>query len=518
MAKPRLLLMGPPGAGKTSLLGALAQAATTQTPLLKGQLADSGGDWERLRKATYADQATPMAETETHDLCLRPSVNGAVPAEAIVTDPNGQSAQEILQARQPILDTDAIILTVDVSRAGKQLTEDVQQFARWLIVLRNARGRRTEIGDLPVYVVLTKCDLLAKKEDTLAKWMQRIEEAKRQLHERFRAFLSEQGAGFGTLQLQIWATAIKRPLLADRPAQAGEPLGVAELFRQCLQSAADFQDRRQTSQHRLQNVVVGMFGTVVILALAVLLLFEFQPGERRAALDEQLQTLLPRKDAPAKERLHGSIKSLREKQQALQAIESDSDFSRLLEATREKVANYDRELDRYLQARRDAAVMLKLPFLAKNQDEFTDMEKTAASFALPADYAKDWEDTPLARHIQRVRNEYAALHKALADEQTWIRGQIDADTALLKKGTRIYTKLLNKEKLDPDEAEGWQRQCTAHMNPKSPTQREEMVKGVSRLTYEDLGKFAQVQKAQKDWDASKRKLRKMADSIQDEMR
>jgi hypothetical protein len=518
MAKPRLLLFGTPGAGKTSLLGALAQAAATQTPILKGQLADPDGDWQRLQNITYADKASPTAQGESHDLCLRPSVNGAQPVEAIVTDPSGKLAQEILKARQPVLDTDTIVLAVDASLAGKQLDEEVQKYARWLIAVRKARGKRTEIAELPVYVVLTKCDLLAKKEDNFAMWMQRIEEGKRRIDERFRAFLQDQGAGFGTIQLHIWATAIKRPLLADRPSKTQEPLGVAELFRQCLQSAADFQERRRTSQHRLHNVVVGVFGIVAILMLAVAMLFEFQPGARHSGLEERLQSLLPKKDAPAKERLRGSVKRLEEKQQALRAIENDREFKHLPESTREMVAKYDAELDQYLQARRDAAVMLKLPYLAKNQDEFKEMEKSSASFALPAGYAKEWEETPLAWQIQKVRQEYHAMQKALDEEETWIRGRIDADTALLKKGTRIYSMLLNQEKLDAEEAEAWQRQYAAHISPKYPMPREEIVKGVSRLTYEDLGKFAQVQKAQKDWDASKRKLRKMADSIQDEMR
>ncbi len=518
MAKPRLLLFGTPGAGKTSLLGALAQAAATQAPLLKGQLDDPAGAWERLQKNTYSGKIDPTDESASYDLLLKPSDNGAASVEAVVTDPSRKSAQEILKAKKPVLDMDTMLLAVDASLSGTQLAAEFQQFARWLIALRKARGKRTEIGELPVYLVLTKCDLLAKKEDTFAKWMQRIEEGKRRIDERFREFLKEQGTGFGTIQLQLWATAIKRPVLADRPAKAQEPFGVAELFRQCLQSAADFQQRRHISQHRLQNLVVGALGMVAMLTLAVALLFEFQPGVRHSGLDEKLQTLLPKKDAPAKERLQGSLKKLEEKQKGLEAIENDADFKRLPLETREAVGKYDVELKEYLKAKQLALVMLKLPHLAKNQDEFKEMEKSVASFALPADYAKEWEETPLARQIQKVRKEYAALHAALNDEEKWIRVRIDADTALLKKGTKIYSKLLNNEKLEPEEPEGWLRDYRAHLNPKFATPREEIVKGVSRLTYEELGKFEQVQKAQKDWDASKRKLTMMAKSIEGEMR
>jgi hypothetical protein len=518
MAKPRLLLFGTPGAGKTSLLGALAQAAATQTPLLKGQLADPEGDWERLQKNTYAGKIDPTEESASYDLLLKPSENGAAPVEAVVTDPSGKSAQEILKSKKPVLDMDTMLLAVDASLTGKQLAEEFQQFARWLIALRKYRGKRTEIGELPVYLVLTKCDLLAKKEDTFAKWMQRIEEGKRRIDERFREFLKEQGTGFGTIQLQLWATAIKRPVLADRPARAQEPFGVAELFRQCLHSAADFQERRHTSQHRLHNLVVGALGMIAMLALSVALLFEFQPNVRHSGLDEKLQTLLPKKDAPAKERLQGSLKKLEEKEAALKIIEDDVDFQRLPEPTREATAKYDAELKEYLKAKQLAAEMLKLPHLAKDQAEFKEMEKSVASFALPAAYAEEWHETALAKQIQKVRAEYDALRAALNDEEKWIRAREVEAKMLHKQGAQIQVKLLNDDKSGTQEAEAWQRRIRAHMNPKFVTPREELVKGVSRLTYQDLGKFEQVQIAQKAWDASKKKLRTMAEQIQDAMR
>ncbi|HZZ82401.1 MAG TPA: hypothetical protein VFE62_28135 [Gemmataceae bacterium] len=517
MAKPRLLLIGTPGAGKTSLLGALAQAAATQSPILKGQLADPDGAWERVQKNTYAGKTT-VDGAESYTLYLQSTQNGRHPVEASIADPDGTAAMQILKARKPPFDMDALLLTVDVSLSGKELIDEFQQYARWLNELRKARARRTEIGELPVYLVLTKCDLLAKKEDTFVRWMQRIEQAKRQVDERFREFNKHQGAGFGTVHLQLWATAIKRPALADRPAKAQEPFGVAELFRQCLQSARDFQERRHTSQSRLHNVVVGAIGIVAILALAVALMVEFRPPLHHSRLDEKVQAVLPKEDAKLAERLQGSIKKLEEKNEALTAIESDADFRRLPDATREAVTKYHAELKQYLQASEDSLVLLKLPYLAKNQDEFKEMQKSALSFKLPSDHAKAWEETRLAKRVRHVRQEYESLHAALAGEETWMRGRIDADTVLLKQGAQIYGKLLNRDKLGPQEVEAWQKQYREHMNPKPLVPREDMVPGVTRLTYEDLGKFEQVQKAKKDWDASKRKLTTMAKQIEAETR
>ena len=307
MSNPHLLLFGTPGAGKTSLLGALAQAAVTQAPLLKGQLVDVSGELHRLHTSTYVTKMLPTDVLESYDIRLQPSENGSAATDATLLDCSGKSALEMLKAkepfadshpmRKPILDADAVLLLVDASLPGKQLAEEFNQFARWLMDLHALRGRRTDIAEFPVYLVLTKCDLLVKKDDTASKWMERIEEAKRRVDDRFRKTLMEQGAGFGTIDLRLWATAIKRPPLADRPAKADEPYGVAELFRQCLQSAADFLERRQTSQSRLWNVVVGLLGLVAILVLGLTFLVDFQPDTKGASLDEKVQRVLPKKDA-----------------------------------------------------------------------------------------------------------------------------------------------------------------------------------------------------------------------------
>ena len=88
------------------------------------------------------------------------------------------------------------------------------------------------------------------------------------------------------------------------------------------------------------------------------------------------------------------------------------------DATREAVTRYQTELAQYLQASQDAQVLLKLPYLAKNQHEFAEMEKSVQSFALLVKHAEDRQETRLGKRIAAVRKEYAALHAALdADEK-----------------------------------------------------------------------------------------------------
>ena len=49
----RLVLFGLPGAGKSSLLGALAQAAESQPHLLDGRIADPSPNLADLRRSVY---------------------------------------------------------------------------------------------------------------------------------------------------------------------------------------------------------------------------------------------------------------------------------------------------------------------------------------------------------------------------------------------------------------------------------------------------------------------------------
>ena len=62
--------------------------------------------------------------------------------------------------------------------------------ASFLRLLEATRGNRTDIAGLPVYLVLTKCDLLMKPGDGVDAWLERIEECKGQVYQRFKEFLA----------------------------------------------------------------------------------------------------------------------------------------------------------------------------------------------------------------------------------------------------------------------------------------------------------------------------------------
>src|SRR5262249_35609546 len=129
-----------------------------------------------------------------------------------------------------IVQADALILTIDASADAGQVEADFAGFSQFLHLLRIHRGERTEVAGLPVFLVLTKGDLLARPDDTSASWTERLEETKRQRGEQLKNFFAKADAplAFGAIDVTVRATAVKRPALAGNPAEPREPFGVAE--------------------------------------------------------------------------------------------------------------------------------------------------------------------------------------------------------------------------------------------------------------------------------------------------
>src|SRR5262249_24868098 len=125
--------------------------------------------------------------------------------EAVLVDCDGRVANEMLLRKQPpdeespegtlaheVVEADTLILVVDSSAAPARIETDFAEFNRFLKIMEHDRGRRVEVGGLPVFLVLTKCDLLAQPADSSADWIERIEQRKREVDAHFREFLERE--------------------------------------------------------------------------------------------------------------------------------------------------------------------------------------------------------------------------------------------------------------------------------------------------------------------------------------
>ena len=199
----RLVLFGLAGAGKSSLLGVLGEAGQTQEHLLHGRLNDLSHGLAALRGRLYDETPQPtVEEVVPYPIAFEPFDDAARPTSAVFLDSDGRVARELV-AHPPALDNgaplgklaaeivaaDALILAVDCSAVPEQLEEEFDEFDRFLRELEQGRSAGVEVGGLPVFLVLTKCDLLAQPGDTTVDWMERIEQRKREVGEHFRSFL-----------------------------------------------------------------------------------------------------------------------------------------------------------------------------------------------------------------------------------------------------------------------------------------------------------------------------------------
>jgi hypothetical protein len=522
---PRLLLFGRSGAGKSALLGALFEVASQPSPLFKGRLVDTAGKLATLARAT-PDDTLPHTKEEliSYPVQFQAPDAKTAPYTATLVDCNGDRAVEYLSGKQGLeretaltdamLTTDTLILVVDASASAPQLETDFTQFGRFLQQLRDVRGKRLDVAGLPVYLVLAKCDRLAQAHDTRSTWVQRIEEAKRGIGQKFQAFLARQQDQrlFGSLRGHLWATAAHRPALQGAAASA-EPYGVAELFRQCLHSAEVYRLRRDRAGQRLSSIVIGVLAVFASAGLGAGLLWHYQPERERTVLQEQLASLVPGTALPAAERLRGSPALLEDRLKALQKLENDPDYSNLPSQLRTAAEAYTRELAAYLQAYDAYQKTIKLPHLARNAEELTRYEQALTEFQLPAEYREAWADTRLARRIAGARKEYNALHAAENEAINWIHQQIKETRRLRERGNEFGVALDAGKPPSERELDDWFRAVDAQLRPRGSHPGSDPIPGVSGLTYERLEHMPRVRQARSEWSAAQAVLRPLADEL-----
>ena len=499
----RLVLFGLPGAGKSSLLGALAQAAESQSQLLDGRIADPSPNLADLRRSVYQHGSPdPGHEIVSYSFDYEPA-GKSTPFGAVVLDCDGRAADELIRDPAPIagalsqemLNADALVLAVDASEPLERLDADFGEFDRFLSRMEHRRGERTDIGGLPVFLVLTKCDKIARPGATTADWLEQIEERKREIGRRFRKFLAgreaaHQPAAFGRIHLQLWATAVWRPPLVGAEANPADPYGVAELFRQCLDQAAMFRDRRDNSAHRLVQMTLATVGGVLALLIAAASLVASDAlHQPPSPLQIQVESLRSMEPATAVERLRGSPERLRPHLDQWRTIHDDPDFARLPVGLLAYADERLSELETYIPWLEKLEEMPS-PRDAVTEEELRDLQgELAGSLAPPR---PDWAATDAGRLWSAKSAEAKALITAIDDLRMWYQRAYDDADALWtftghSAGGLDWT--------------GWARDVEKRLDPAiKPPDADAVVK-----------EFGSVTAARRQWEASRERLRRLRD-------
>jgi hypothetical protein len=456
-----LVLFGLPRAGKSSLLAALAQVQESQPTLLPGKIEDPAGELARLRQVHYDEAARPTdVETVTYNVRL-PSTQG--PLDAILIDGAGKFPYELLKKRTPleeaagtlpqaVLDADALLLVADASLKQENADKVLAALDAFLRRHEQSRGRRSDVVGLPVFLVLTKCDLLAQEGDTFADWMRRVEEQKRQAHQRLQDFLDDAARtrphAFGRLEVHVWATAAGRPALGANPPRPKEPYGVVELFGLALNEANVYRQRVERSDARLSTTIRGLSGLAAALAvLTGVLLAGLGRGEPNE-LQRHIDRYKALEGKALADRLHDYPPDLERRLKELTGFRTDERFPTLTDESRAYVKGRIEELNRYLPYLLE---VLKPRFStpAQDDDELNEREKILREqLPLPE---PDWDSTGAGVLRKQALDDIALLRRREEKAVEWYQ-------RLYSRGIRLRDFLDQEQTGRSINWRGWQRE------------------------------------------------------------
>jgi hypothetical protein len=531
---PQVLLFGHSGAGKSALLGALLKAGETQSPTLRGEVREASGcnaipSLASIRDAVYlnTDLVHSDKEITSYTLHLRSSGPSgemlADPESVIVNDCSGKAAESLianpdkLRSKRPeapvaraVVDADAIVLLVDAASDDEQLQEAFEEFDGFLAIVSKAKVNAREVGGFPILLVLTQCDRLARVGDTQEWWEARVKHRSEQAWAKFDAFLKdadpEEGLPspflpFGSVDLNVYAVAVRYPKLVDVHAQANTPYGVAELFRDCFAIARTHRHRVTASDRRLRWTVRFALALVSFLLLGVLAVALFQPPHADPGLAERVIGYQLNEPEAAVRLVYPTISR---NKQALANFRDDPGFIALPDDLRGFVLGRLKEIDDY-EAFRSQLATAVAPGDTRTLEDLAKVEAALkGTLALPSQYG--WGDTLAAQLRDKWLADVAAIRKAeeafLARERDFIaRGTLLMLRRSLGDNWRTQVDDLAAEASQPP---------VPLTEPLAGSPTIEQPRGqavINRVPYE----FERVYNARKDWEAIRERLMHLRD-------
>ena len=512
---PRIVFFGPAKSGKTELFKRFIH--TMQPDDFTITLAPS----EPLPNRVVREIEQQVVQVENAHI-------GELGQSFKLYDCDGKAAGDLLNTPEAVIrrttrgahvdevrNADALILVIDAKADDSIIDQTLQSFQRFVKGLQQGRTDGREVGGLPVFLTLTKCDALYQPGDMPTDWLNRLNEKELNVKNRFEDYFGDDVSteseseflGFGSLNLKLHKTSTKIPQGAAFNNYA-DPNGffrVADLVTECLLAARNHLDRAQSARKRLRWTVGGAAGMLGLMMFGVLLFATTGGFGSSNLLAERVKAYQASEPAIA---IRLSDKHFGRYYKELNSIHSSSGFADLSSDFQQFVTTRLVEFEKY----KDFRSRFKPPRLGPAELRSREQVDQLAldlndTLAPPSEFAATWNQTEAVQLWSKWKTDLVLAREAEEQVHDWYRVLI-----------RRANELLLTDK-PPDF--GWRSQCVNLLtDADSPPFRtgDEMEKSPTipilrgrKLTYAVGFSFERVNMARRDWEDTRDRLRCLRD-------
>lgn len=441
-------------------------------------------------------------------------------------DCDGQAAQDLLTnadrlqrrtARNELADAvrsaDALVLVVDCGWNEVEVDATFRSFQQFLGVLESTRTDDREVGGLPVFLTLTKCDTLIRPKDEPTDWLARIDTRKRELKERFEEWFAGTGVAepflaFGSTDLRVAATASQLPSIIGflAYADAVNGFGVADLSDEVLSAARDHYKRTTRSTRRLKWTAGTAIGLLAVMLGVMFGLSVSRPPGPVEALTGRVTRYQQLEGPPAVRLAEANFERNRRE---VTALRESPVFDKLSPDLQALLVNRDREYAAYAEYRERFQPPQFAPADVRTAADVARLtEEIDGSLTPPSEFQQAWADTELVRLREKWRSDLSLLLVAEEQVHTWYRGQISRASELML--ANVPTELTPAR---------WRSEVQDVLSQRPPFAEAEKVPGSitisgrrgEPLTYATVYQLERSANARRDWDAAATKLTDLRD-------
>ncbi|HET6576558.1 MAG TPA: GTPase domain-containing protein [Fimbriiglobus sp.] len=512
---PRVVFFGPSNSGKSALINRFVRAA-------------SAPDATAVELTPAAPPNGIRRELVPQLIRVDNPAAGPTGGRLVVVDCDGRAAGELLshpsglvrgKARgalaEAVRSADALVLVVDAAASPEQVDQTFRNFGSFLDGLEEGRTFGREVGGLPVFLTLAKCDALHRAGDSPTDWLARVAERERELRDRFEDYFGDETANeepspflpFGSIDLHQAATSIQVPDGKAFAAYADPDgaFGVARLVRETLPAARGYRARVLGARKRLKWTLTGAGALLGAMLVGLLVLLASGGLGRGDLLTERVRAYRAGEPPPA---VYLSDRNFAHNRRELLSFRESIGFGRLSDELRAFVEDRLREFDAYKEYRDKFKPPRLGPAEIQTPEQAAKLDADLQGELAPPDaYANRWAETEAGRLWQKWRTDLRLVREAEAALHDWY-------SRLIQRGN---TLLLTES--PPDF--GWRAQVGALFRdakepPFRPEQEVEKSPSVpvlrgKPLTYAPAFESARMEQARQDWQATREKLRHLRD-------